>query len=268
MNRIARLSAVSVWLGALTLALSLAACSGESEEAAAEAERETRLAQLAQQKQELDAARQDLAEVEERLRQTQAGEPPAGEPSDAGELQSELVRRDAELTTQSEELNAALTNFINEVAQQTATGPGEPLPPVMERAIALKAEEDMTLAREFITEGGDYARAIDMYGAILAYDAGNQRVKDAIAEAESMRYMDEARFARVANGMTPAQVEEVLGPANLRNRRDYADQGIVAWYYPKSERKDAAGVWFRKRGDGWEVYKTDFNAITREQAEG
>jgi tetratricopeptide (TPR) repeat protein len=268
MNRIARLSAVSAWLGALALALTLAACSGESEEAAAEAERETRLAQLEQQKQELDAARQELADVEERLRQAQAGEPPAGEPTDAGALQSEITRRDAELTTQSEELNAALTNFINEVAQQTAIGPGEPLPAAMERAIALKAEEDMTLAREFITEGGDYARAIEMYAAILGYDPDNQRVKDAIAEAESMRYMDETRFARVENGMTPAQVEEALGPANLRNRRDYPDQGIVAWYYPKSERRDAAGVWFRKRGEGWEVYKTDFNAITREQAEG
>lgn len=262
---IARIPVVAASVLALSLTLAFAACSGEDEEAAAEAARQARLAELEQQKQELDAARAELADTEERLRQAEAGE---GGEADPVQLRTEVQREDAELTTAAEELNGALTNFINELAQEAAVGPGEPMPEAMRRAIELKAEEDMTLAREFITEGGDYARAIDMYTSILNYDPENQRVKDAIAKAEEGRYMSEERFSQVENGMTQAQVEELLGPVNLRNRREYLDQGIIAWYYPKSGARDAAGVWFRKRGDRWEVYKVDFDAVAAQGEEG
>lgn len=262
MNRLSRISVVSAC--ALALALTLSACSGGDEEAAAQAAREARLAELEQQKEALDAARAELADMEERLAQVEAGE---GADADPAALRSEIQANDAEITTAAEDLNAALTNFINEVAQEAAIGPGEPMPEAMQRAISLKAEEDMTLAREFITEGGDYARAIDMYGAILSYDPENQRVKDAIAEAESMRYMNEERFSQVNNGMTQAEVEQLLGPVNMRNRREYPDQGIVAWYYPKSAARDAAGVWFRQRDGRWEVYKVDFEAVSGQGGE-
>ena len=261
---IARIPVVAASVLALSLPLAFAACSGKDEEAAAEAGRQARLAELEQQKQELDTARAELADTEERLKQAEAGE---GGEADPAQLRSEVQREDAELTTAAEELNAALTNFINEVAQEAAVGPGEPMPEAMQRAIALKAEEDMTLAREFITEGGDYARAIDMYTSILNYDPENQRVKDAIAEAEEGRYMSEERFSQVETGMTQAEVEELLGPVNLRNRREYLDQGIIAWYYPKSASRDAAGVWFRKRGDRWEVYRVDFEAVSAQGEE-
>lgn len=266
MNRITPLPLPrAVAASALALALALSACSGEDEEAAAQAARDARLAELEQQKEALDGARAELAEMEERLAQAAAGE---GGEADPEALRAEIERRNSEITTAAEDLNAALTNFINEVAQTAEVGPGEPMPEAMQQAIALKAEEDMTLAREFITEGGDYARAIDMYGAILNYDPDNQRVKDAIAEAEAMRYMDQERFSQVEAGMTQAEVEELLGPVNVRNRREYPDQGIIAWYYPKSAARDAAGVWFRQRDGRWEVYKLDFNAVSGQGEEG
>lgn len=261
MHPIARFPVVTAALLALALPLAFGACSGEDEKAAAEAERESRLAEIEEQKQALDTARNELVTTAERLRQAESGALPAGEEVDAAGLRAEIERTDAEITTAAENLNAALTNFINEVAQQVSIGPGEQLPEVMQRAIALKAEEDMTLAREFITEGGDYVRALDMYGAILAYDPENQRVRDAIAEAQAMRYMDRERFSQVRNGMTPAEVEQLLGTVNLRNRRDYPDQGIMAWYFPKSAARDAAGVWFRQRGNRWEVYRIEFDAV-------
>lgn len=265
MTRISRFSVVCACALAISLPLAFSACSGDDEEAAAEAAREARLAELEQQKEALDRARSELAGMEERLAQAEAGE---GGDVDVAQLRSEIQTQDAELTTAAEDLNGALTTFINEVAQAAAVGPGEPMPEAMQRAIALKAEEDMTLAKEFITEGGDYARAIDMYKAILNYDPDNQQVKDAIAEAEAMRYMNQERFSQVENGMTQAEVEELLGPVNARNRREYPDQGIIAWYYPKSAARDAAGVWFRQRGGRWEVYKLDYDAVSGQGEEG
>lgn len=264
MNRTARAAAVTVSALVLCLPLAFSGCSGGDREAAVEVERQARLAEIEQHKRELDAAREELARMKERLRQGRAGELPAGEAVDEAELQADLRQKDAEITAMAEDVNAELTGFINELAEQGAVAPGEPLPQVMQRAIALKAEEDMTLAREFITEGGDYARAIDMYRSILTFAPDDERVQAALAEAERMRYMDAERFAQVQTGMTQAEVEEVLGPANLRNRREWPDQGIVAWYYPKSDQRDAAGVWFRQRDARWVVYRVDFDAVTSE----
>lgn len=266
MNRTARMSVVLVTV--LTLApLAFSAC-GADQEAEAQAEREARLAELEQQKQELDAAREQLKAKQERLRQARAGELPEGEEADVTQLQTEIQQEDAEITTMAEELNGDLTAFINQLGEQLAPAPGEPLPEVMQEAIALKAEEDMTLAREYITQGGDYSRAIDMYKAILAYAPDDQRVQEALAQAEERRYMDEERFSQVERGMTQSEVAEVLGPVYFRNQHEYPDQGVLAWFYPKSAERDAAAVYFRKDGERWVVFRTDFDVPRGDQGSG
>lgn len=256
MNRTARLSVILV--AALALApLAFTACGGGSEEAEAEAEREARLAELEQQKQELDAAREELDAVEERLDQARAGELPEGEEVDATQLQTEIAQKDAEITTMAEDLNAALVEFIN----SNPPIEGEPLTEQQEQAFDLKAQEDMILAREYITEGGDYPRAIRIYQDILTYAPNNERVKEALAEAEANRYMTQERFSQVKQGMAQAEVVDLLGPVNFQNRREFPEQGVVAWYYPKSAARDAAGIFFRQRDDRWVVYRADFDAV-------
>lgn len=246
---------------AATLALlSFSACSGgEDESAAAQAERQARLEELEQEQQEVEQIRQDLADLEQRLVQAEAGELPEGEEADPTALRTEASRKDAELTDKAGALNQALTEFIN------ADPPveGEPIPPATARAIALKADEDIVLAREYITEGGDYARAISMYENILAYSPENPNVLEAKSEAERLRYMDQERFSQVEKGMTEGQVQEILGPANPRNRRSFEDVGRAAWYYPKSAEGDAAGVLFRERDGRMEVYDTQWDAVAR-----
>ncbi|HSL82670.1 MAG TPA: hypothetical protein VLF66_07825 [Thermoanaerobaculia bacterium] len=255
MNRTARMSVVLA--AALALApLAFLGCGGD-EQAEAQAERDARLAELEQQKQELDAAREELAALEERLAQARGGELPEGEEVDATQLQTEVAQRDAQLTTLAEDLNGALVEFIN------ADPPieGEPLKEHHQRAFELKAQEDMVLAEEYITEGGDYPRAIRIYQDILTYAPDNERVKQALAHAEANRYMTQERFAQVQQGMTQNEVQALLGPVNFQNRRDFPDQGVVAWYYPKSPARDAAGVFFRERNDRWVVYRADFDAV-------
>ena len=267
MNRTARMSVVLA--AALVLApLAFTACGGGSEEAEAQAAREARLAELEQQKQELDAAREELADRNERLRQARAGELPEGEEVDVTQLQTEIAQQDSQITTMADDLNGQLTEFINQLGEQLTPPEGEPMPEVMQEAIDLKAEEDVTLAKEHITQGGDYARAIDMYKSILAYAPDNERVKEALAEAEEQRYMTEERFSQVKRGMTQGEVAEVLGPVYFRNQREYPDQGVEAWFYPKSAERDAAAVYFRKDGDRWVVFRTDFNLPRSDQGSG
>lgn len=270
MHRIVRSPVVTAAFGAVALvaALSLVACGGTSEEDQ-QAERQARLAELEQQKEELDALREELAQMEERLRQARAGELPEGEEApegegapegqdvDAEQLQAEVEQTDSRITTMAEELNQALVEFIN------ADPPiqGEPLTETQERAFDLKAQEDMDLAEEYITEGGDYRRAIRIYEDILTFDPENEDARAALERAQSMRYMNRERFAQVEEGMTQAEVAETIGPANLRNRKDYPEQGVVAWYYPKNEDGEAAAVWFREEDDQWVVYNTDFDAV-------
>ena len=274
MHRIARVPVVTAALAVVALAamLSLAACGGTSEEGQ-QAERQARLAELEQQKAELDALREELAQKEDRLRQAQAAEPTEGQEGEEGEevdpeqLQSEIAQTDSQITTMAEELNSALVEFIN------ADPPiqGEPLTEVQQQAFDLKAQEDMALAEEYIAEGGDYRRAIRIYEDILTFDPNNEQARQALEQAQALRYMDQERFGQVQEGMTKDQVADAIGPANLRNRKDYPEEGVQAWYYPKNEDGDAAAVWFREEDGRWVVYNTDWDAVegrSQQQAGG
>ena len=75
--------------------------------------------------------------------------------------------------------------------------------------------------------------------------------------------MTPERFAQVKEGMTPAEVRKLLGHPNLHNVREYADRGVVAWFYPKDASGAAAAVWFhREKGAAAPtVYMADFEAV-------
>lgn len=263
MNRIVRFStarATALAVATAVVLFSLTACSGENgEETALQAEREAQLQQLEQQQQEVEAAREELARLQDRLTAAEAGDLPEGEEADPTALRVEIEQQDARITAMVEELNQALVDFIN------ADPPiaGEPTPPLTEQALVLKADEDVALAREYITQGGDYARAIAIYEDILEYAPDHPGATEAKTEAERLRYMDEERFSQVETGMTQGEVEAILGPAKPRNRRVFEDRGLAAWYYPKNPDGDAAAVMFRQRDGRMQVYKVDFDAVQK-----
>ena len=62
--------------------------------------------------------------------------------------------------------------------------------------------------------------------------------------------------------MTEAQVISALGRPLNRNIRDYPDKKVSAWFYPKGETGEAAGVFFNASK---KVYSTDFNAVKRNE---
>lgn len=274
---------------ALCLCLSLLAlgCGAAEDETAAGGSPEE-WAWLQQSQAALDGKRQELAAVRTQQRALAGGEAPVAqeEPAAEGEPAADATTPDAaaapaataeelatrgqqlegEIATLSEELGGRLVGYINslEIIQ------GEPLTPEQQQAMRMKSEEDVELAREWIEKGGDYRRAIEIYEGALLWDPDNEKLAQALAEAQEMRFMTEERFAQVEKGMTQEQVRGILGPVNLHNVREYgeeeADQKVV-WLYPKEDRS-AASVWFDRDSQTgvFEVYQTDFEMREEEDA--
>lgn len=250
----------------LTL-LALIACGGgeEAEDLARQQEREEEWAWLQQSKQDLDAARQRVAEVHDQLAAAarEDSEVELGE-EEVAALEAEAQELGAKIEADAEAFLTRLIAFINAAEIEV----GEEMGERVKGAIRMKSDEDMLVAMEYIEKGGDYSRALDIYQAALQVDPDNEKLQAAIAEAEANRYMTEERFAQVKKGMTQDEVREVIGQPNLRNIQEYPDKKTVAWFYPKGPDRSAAGVYFQQRREGpYKVYLADFDAVKSPSAE-
>lgn len=178
------------------------------------AAREAQVAALEHRQQELQAEREELRAALARIEAREAQE---------GDAEIDFEARSAELAAAGEQLGMEAAEFIN------ADPPvvGEPMGELNQRALDVKAREDIELAREYIEQGGDYGRAIRIYEDILTMDEDNELALAAKAEAEGMRFVNDERFAQVEQGMTQAQVREILGPPFHRNIREYPDDGAA-----------------------------------------
>jgi hypothetical protein len=236
----------------LSMLTSMAACGGAGDEAAGGgAGQDAQWAELEQMKQTLDAKRAELAAARQELA--------AAEGEEAEQLRVRVDQLAAETQTMADDFNARLVGFINENPPVV----GEPPTERQQAAIRMKSDEDIVYAREYIADGGDYVRAIDIYNAALAADPGNPDIEAALAEAEAQRYMSEDRFSQLKAGMSAQQVRELLGTPYHRNVREYED-GAVGWFYPTDAFRSAAAVYFRKKGGNLEVYKFDHKAVVND----
>lgn len=231
---------------ALALACGKAADSGGGK--VDSAARQAEWSALETQKRQLDAKRGELATLRQ---QAAAGT----------DVAAALTAVNDEVTRLSDDLGAKLAAYIN------ADPPvvGEPIRPEQQAAIRLKSSEDLAIAREFIELGGDYRRAIDIYNQALSIDPDNAELKAALADAEAKRFMTAERFAAVKKGMVEAEVVAALGRPLARNVRDYPEKKVSAWFYPKNDAGEAAGVFFN---DKKTVYSTDFDAVKRADLPG
>lgn len=259
---------------ALTALVTFAACdSGPKVDPAVEAEWEW----IQETKSTLDAKRAELADLKAAAMAPDPEED--GEEADA-EAEGEEAEAEAEpmadpaaleeeITAMAEEFQQRLYEFINDPSNEIVEG--QPLTERQMTLIAMKSDEEMLLAREWIDRGGDYKRAIEIYQGALLLDPENQKLKDALAAAESNRYMSEERFAAVAKGMSADAVRAALGTPNHHNVRQYPEKNVEAWFYPTAENGAAAGVWFEMKNDVPTVYQAKYDAVqpkTEEGAEG
>lgn len=283
-------------LAALTLAvLGLAACAPQEKVDPAAQQAAEDLAWLKEQKPILDAKRQELQEIRDVLagkapapEATAEGEAAEGEvaegegesaapPPTPEEMEGHAVALEAEIDKLSQDLGEKVVSFINssDIQINSAGNITSELTPDERFVVDTKIDEDMHVAQEYIDKGGDYGRAIDIYQVALRLDPDNQRLQDAIAEAEDMRWMTEERFKGVKKGMTQDEVREILGQVMASNVREFpapksSDKPVEGWFYKKKD-GGAAGVYFqeKKKGEGdWRVYNVDFDAIKQQVVEG
>ncbi len=165
-----------------------------------------------------------------------------------------LARETADLAL---EFNRRLVEIIN------ADPPvqGEPASERQQAAIRMKSDEEIVLAHQFIEQGGDYQRAIEIYKEALAVDPGNPRLREELTRAQARQYLTRQAFAKVKEGMEPDEVRSLLGQPNLHNVRQYPDRGVIGWFYPKDASGAAAAVWFHKEAGRTTVYLLDFDAL-------
>lgn len=168
---------------------------------------------------------------------------------------------DPKLVRETEALSLEFNRRLVELINADPPVQGEPASERQKAAIRMKSDEEIVLARQFIEQGGDYQRAIDIYKEALAVDPGNPRLREELARAQARRYMTRETFDQVKEGMEQEEVRRLLGPPNLHNVRDYPDRGVVGWFYPKDASGAAAAVWFHKESGRTTVYLLDFNAL-------
>lgn len=236
-----------------------------NKKAAQNAERDESWKNLQQAKQNLDAERQKLADLNSQITAAQSAaseDKKSEEGAEAGpsvdDLQAQLKQVQQQVDDQTDAFNKSLVDFINANPVVEGTQPTEQ----QIGAIRMKTDEDMLVAKEYIDKGGDYRRAIEIYQTAMKIDPDNPKLKAALQKAEDMRYMTEDRFQNVQKGMSEDEVREQIGQVNLRNIRKYPEKGVVAWFYPK-DGGGAAGVYFEKnkKSGEYRVYEAKFDAV-------
>ncbi len=200
----------------------------------------------------LNAKRDELAVLRARVLA-------AGEDDDVEALGAQVDSLDNEIGNDGEAFATKLVNYINEAEWEL----GGEMTDEQRAAFAMKSAEDMYLAEEYVVKGGDYRRAVEILQRALGVDPDNADLQARLAEYQDARYITAERLAEVKRGMTEAEVEALLGKVFHRNVREFDEENVFAWFYPKNPEEHgagaAAGVFFRE-GDG-KVYRTDANAV-------
>ncbi len=246
------------------LIVGLSACSsGPTDEELAAQQAQESWAALESAKSALDEQRAEMVALGEQIR---AGvDEAAEEGADTIEtLQARADDLEQSIATGSEEMMAMIIEFINEQGMEVGVEPTD----IQLGAIRMKTDEEIVIAREYISKAGDYGRAIDIFQTALGFDPDNEKLQAALAEAEANRYMTPERFGQVKKKMTQEEIRDLLGQVKRQLIREYEDDNAVAWFYEKED-TGAAGVFFREsklgRGD-WTVYHTDYDAIKQKES--
>ena len=182
-----------------------------------------------------------------------------GEGEDAEALAAQADALDEEVGADGEAFLQKLVNYINEAEWDLGGETNEE----QAAAFAMMSSEQMFLAQEYAVKGGDYRRAIDILQGAQKNDPDNPNLAARIAEYQDARYVTAERLAEVKRGMTEAEVEGVLGKVFHSYVRNFPDENVFAWFYPKDPEEHgsgaAVGVFFNESDR--KIYRTDPNAV-------
>ena len=256
-------------LPVIVLALVGVACGGG--QSALNQERLEEMAALEELKTALDGKRGELVGARDQLEtaeeaatmgaDTAEGEEGGDMAVDPGALGATVEQLEKEVTQMTDDLGMKIVDYINSAGLDQ----GEELPEDVKSVIQMKSAEDIVIADEYITRGGDYRRALEIFTQALILDPDNADLLAGKVAAETDQYMTEDRFAQADKGMTERTVRQLLGAVNPRNIRDYPERDVIAWFYRKED-GGAAAVYFQKNKTSgmYESYKVDFTAVESE----
>jgi hypothetical protein len=246
----------------------LLACASEEQQGRSEEQIQAELAALEESHRALTAKREELSQLEAKVAAgaSAISDEELSQGQSREELFASLEQRaqtvSGETLDQSDQFMAKLVDFINQDPVVQGEAPTER----QLKALRMKTGEDVLVAREYIDEGGDYRRAIEILESARLADPDNEELERELEDMKSKRYMSTERFALATKGMTEAQVREVLGQVGLRNIREYPEKKVTAWLYPKED-GGAAGVYFRLDKEQLKVYETNYDAV-KQQVDG
>lgn len=247
-------------------ALALWSCGPSDEERAAQA-RVAAWQAVETEHQALAAARAQLRDLQARAKSGAA--PAEGQTEEGQTAQGASAALEQEIAAASDAVNAQIESFMPKLVAYINDDPvvvGEQ--PTAEQAAALrmKSDEDIELATEYMEQGGDYRRAIEILEKTAEADPNYPALEQKLARAREFRFTSKERFERIEKDMTQDAVRTVLGQVLHRNVREYAEQKAIAWFYPRDPEIDgpgaAAAVFFKQNKAGaWLVYQTQWEAV-------
>ena len=252
------MSRMTWFVSAMVLALSFVGACGPTEEETRAEEESQEWSLLQEEHAALTAQRDELNTIREEIEAGVEGDEETGMSPEEARLQ--LEKRSAEKEAAVNEAADRFSNNLVEFINKYAGYEGDEQSDLQLAAIRLKSGEDIELAREYVLKGGDYKRAINILQATVMADPEYEALRQEKERLESLRWMDEERFAQVENGMTEKEVRALLGRVFHRNVKEYTEVNATAWFYPRTEGA-AAAVFFRERRGEKQVYEKDFNAV-------
>jgi hypothetical protein len=164
------------------------------------------------------------------------------------EVEARLPQADAAFDAAWATDQADLAEFLN-----TALA-AAPQAPETRAALDLYAESAMRYAAQIVGTRGDYRRASELLDTARGYFldaqlAPPQPLDEALQRARSYRVVTKERFARLARGMTTADVKALVGVPFSGNvhSSEVAGRTVTSWLYG-SEDRGVAAVYFDDRG--------------------
>lgn len=239
----------------------LGACGEGAEEAevASTEELSTRLEEIQTKSADLEGLRQEIEEAKEAIVELEAVPENQRTPDQSEELQT-LTQRVDELQGQVQQRYEGLQNDLSEFLNLALNE--HPEAAETKAGLDLYSREAIVTAHETVEASGNYPKAIEnLETAQGYYRAANLEplgdLEEEITRFDDWRYVTEERFSQVEDGMTEAEVSEVLGVPYYLNQQEDPERGITYWKYAKRN-GGAAVVYFDEDG---EVYNTDWEAI-------
>ncbi len=205
------------------------------------------IAPIATAKADLDAKRKEMTDL--RAKAETEGTP---------ELEEQIKALDGEITAGAEALQGQISDFIFEI-DSAYTDPEKEKPASYMEATHILSDEYIIIAQQYVDRQGNWNQAIAIYEEAMKSDPDYQPLKDALAQANQMKYMTKERFDLAKEGMSEQEVIAAIGRVNVNYIKDYPEDKVRAWFYPRED-GGTAGVFFKEKDGAYTVYKVDFDA--------